>query len=187
MRRAMHLLALTAVLSLAAALPTAAQSGFAVKGGLVFNSSDVEDDGSDVELADAAGFHIGAEYVLPLGVGVGVSGYTAGSPGDFDTSEGSLVVLGEANYFLNLPLLPISPYAGVHVGLGTLDLGDLESARQRRPEVDFDDLGFQVGVRFQPSALIGLDAQYRRVSGKLEGEQGTEFDTNQLLIGVTVF
>lgn len=125
--------------------------------------------------------------MLPLGIGLGIAGYTAGSPGDFDTSEGSLVMLGEANYFFSLPLLPISPYAGVHVGLGTLDMGELQDVRHRRPEVDFDDLGFQLGIRFQPSPLIGLDAQYRRVSGKLEGEQGTGFDTNQILIGLTVF
>lgn len=186
MLRATRMLGLSAALLAAMAAPAAAQSGFALKGGLVFNSSDVEDDGSNLELSDAAGFHIGAEYVLPMGVGLGISGYTAGAPGDFDTSEGSFVVLADANYFFALPILPISPYAGVHVGLGTLDMGDLEGA-QRRPEVDFDDLGFQLGVRFQPTSMFGVDAQYRRVSGRLEGEQDTGFDTNQFLIGITVF
>lgn len=57
MRRGTHLLTLAAALAFAGAAPAAAgaQSGFALKGGLVFNSSDVEEDGSNVELADAAG------------------------------------------------------------------------------------------------------------------------------------
>lgn len=165
--------------------PAAAQSGFALKGGLVFNSSDVDRDVSNMELQDAAGFHLGAEMVLPLGLGVGVSGYTTGSPDDFDTGSGSLVVLGEANYFLNLPILPVTPYAGVHTGLGTLHLEDVEGFG--RPEVDFGDLGWQVGVRFQPLPILGVDAQYRRVSGSLEGAQGAGFETNQFLIGVALF
>lgn len=170
---------------LLAAVPAAAQSGFALKGGLVFNSSSVDSDVQDVELADAAGFHLGAEVVLPLGIGLGVSGYTAGSPDDFDIGSGSLVLLGEANYFLNLPMIPVTPYAGVHTGLGTLDLGDEEGFE--RPEVDFGDLGWQVGVRFAPLPFLGLDAQYRRVSGRLQGEQDRGFDTNQVLLGVTLF
>lgn len=184
MRRSILLLLLIAAAGTAA--PALAQSGFALKGGLVFNSSDVEGDRSDLDLSDAAGFHVGAEYVLPAGIGIGVSGYTAGAPGDFSVSEGSLLVLADANYFLNIPLLPLSPYAGLHVGLGTLELSDFEEGTAR-PEVDFGDLGWQIGLRIQPSALIGIDAQYRRVSGSLRGAQDTSFDTNQFLIGVTVF
>jgi opacity protein-like surface antigen len=182
MRRVNRLLTLVALAALATAAPAAAQSGFALKGGLVFNSSDVEDDGTSTDLSDAAGFHVGAEYMLPLGVAIGISGYTAGSPGDFDTSEGSLLVLADANYFFSLPLLPLKPYVGAHAGLGTLDLGDVEGTA--RPEVDFDDLGFQLGLRFQPTGKLGVDAQYRRVSGSLDNEQSTEFDTNQILVGV---
>src|SRR5690606_10427389 len=97
----------------------------------------------------------------------------------------SLVMLAEANYFINIPLLPITPYAGLHVGLGTYDLDDVENAV--RPEVDFGDRGWQVGLRFQPTPMFGLDAQFRRVSGSLSGEQDASFDTNQVLIGVTIF
>lgn len=171
------------VLAVTAAGSAEAQSGFALKGHLLFNSSDVE--GTETDYEDSAGFNLGAEFVLPLGIGIGVSGYTAGSPDDFDFSEGSLVMLGEANYFFNLPLLPVSPYVGAHVGLGTVDLGDLESTQ--RPEVDFGDLGFQIGVRFQPISLLGIDAQYRRVSGSLADIQDSEFDSNQVLIGITLF
>lgn len=174
-----------AALALIAATPAAAQQGFALKGGAVFNSSTVEDRETNLRLADAAGWHIGAEYVLPLGIGIGISGYTSGSPDDFDTSSGSLVMLAEANYFFNLPILPISPYLGVHTGLGSYRLDDVRD--RVRPEVDFGDFGYQVGVRFQPIAILGLDLQLRNVSGSLGGDQGGSFETRQVLLGVTVF
>lgn len=174
------------VVSAAWAGPAAAQSGFALKGGLVFNSSQVQGDRSDLELADAAGFQLGAEVVLPSGLGVGISGYTAGAPADFSLSEGSIVFLADANYFLELPLLPVTPYGGVHVGLGTFELSDIEEGTAR-PTVDFGDRGWQVGLRFQPVAFLGVDAQYRRVSGSLRGTQDSSFETKQFLIGVTLF
>ena len=186
MHRIFMLGALVAGLASASAAPALAQSGFALKGGAVFNSSDVRSgEQYRMDPSDAAGFHAGAEVVLPLGLGVGISGYTAGHPSDFDVSSSSLVVLGEANYFLKLPFLPVAPYAGVHVGLGRYDWSDVEE--RQRPEVDLDDLGYQVGVRVQLSRMLGLDAQYRRVSYSLGGEQGTEFENNQVLVGVTLF
>lgn len=182
MKRAIQL----AVLGLGLlAAPAAAQDGFALKGGAVFNRSTVDDEGRNLSLSEAAGWNLGAEIVLPLGLGVGISGYTSGSPDDFDASQGSLVVLGEANYFLRLPFLPVAPYAGVHVGLGTYTLDDVED--RVRPEVDFGDLGYQLGVRFQPTAVLGIDAQFRRVSGSLAGQQDASFDTNQVLLGITLF
>jgi hypothetical protein len=174
---------LAPVLALGAS-PAAAQDGFALKFGTVFNSSTVEDRESDLRLSDAAGWHLGAEYVF-ANLGVGLSGYTAGGPSDFSMSEGSLVFLGEANYFFKLPLFPVSPYAGVHVGLGTYRLDDVRDAV--RPEVDFGDRGYQFGLRIQPTRTIGIDAQYRRVSGSLAGEQNRDFETNQILLGVTLF
>src|SRR5690348_10471519 len=74
----------------------AAQQGFALKAGPVFNSSDVREEETSLRLSDAAGWGAGIEYVLPLGIALGVSGYTAGSPNDFDLSEGSLVMLADA-------------------------------------------------------------------------------------------
>lgn len=163
-----------------AAVPAHAQSGFALKGSLVFNNSNIE-----AENFDAAGFNLGAELVLPMGIGIGVSGYTAGGPDDFDFSEGSLNFLAEANYFLNLPLLPVTPYAGVHTGLGSYNFDEISEGP--RPEVDFSDLGYQAGIRLELTELIGLDAQYRRVSGSVAGEQDAEFENDQFLIGVTLF
>lgn len=172
-------------LAFGAAGTAQAQSGFALKGSMLFSSSSVEDEGTELDYEDSMGFNIGAEYVLPMGIGIGVAGYTAGSPDDFDFSEGSFIALGEANYFLSLPFLPVSPYVGAHVGLGTVELGDIENTP--RPEVDFGDLGFQVGVRFQPLEMVGIDAQYRRVSGSLQAEQDPDFSSNQVLIGITLF
>lgn len=185
MRRAIYLGLLAAGLLGAGAPPAQAQDGFALKGSAVLNRSSLDDQGSQLRLSDAAGWSLGAEVVLPLGLGVGISGYTSGSPDAFDTSQGSLVVLGEANYFLRLPMLPVAPYAGVHVGLGTYTLDEV--AAGERPEVDFGDLGYQFGVRFQPTTLLGVDAQFRRISGSLAGQQDATFESNQLLIGITLF
>lgn len=162
-----------------------AQQGPALKLGALFNQTRVEDERQDLRPSDATGWSVGAEYVLPLGLGVGLSAFTAGSPDEFSLAEGSLVVLGEANYFIRLPLLPLSPYAGFHVGLGTYALEDVEN--RPRSEVDFGDLGYQLGVRFQPTSLLGLDAQYRRVSGHVAHEQGVELESGQWILGVTLF
>ncbi len=185
MKRAFCLGLLTVGLAAAAGSPAAAQDGFALKGGAVFNRSSVDDPARSLSLSEAAGWNLGAEVVLPLGLGVGISGYTSGSPDDFDASRGSLVVLGEANYFLKLPFLSLAPYAGVHVGMGTYSLDDVEN--MVRPEVDFGDLGYQFGVRFQPSPFLGIDAQFRRVSGSIAGQQDSGFESNQVLIGLTLF
>jgi hypothetical protein len=168
--------------------PAGAQEGFSLKGSLIFNRSTAEQLEHDRErLRDAAGFNVGAELVLPLGVGLGVAAYQAGNVRDFDLSEGSLNFLAEANYFMRLPLLPLAPYAGLHVGLGSYRLRDLSPHDPPRPEIDFGDLGYQLGLRFQPSARFGLDAQYRRVSGSLAGAQDSRFETRQVLLGVTLF
>jgi hypothetical protein len=114
---------------------------------------------------------------------VGLSAYTAGSPDAFDTSEGSLIFLADANLYLKLPL-PVTPYAGMHVGLGSYQLRELEGAR---PDVDFGDRGYQFGLRFQATRALGLDAQYRRVAGSLYEEQGSEFERNQFILSVALF
>ena len=184
MRRSFVILS-TLALAFGAAGAAEAQSGFALKGGLLFNSSSVEAEGQDLNIEDSKGFNVGVEYVLPFGIGIGVTGYTAGSPEDFDFSEGSLITLGEINYFVNVPTLPISPYVGAHTGLGAVEISEVEDMPV--PEVDFGDLGFQVGVRIQPHPMLGIDAQYRRVSGSLRQLQAAEFESNQFLIGITLF
>jgi len=162
-----------------------AQSGFGLKVGGVFNSSTVEERETDLRMADAAGWNLGIEYVSAAGLGIGVSGYTAGSPTHFDRERGSFVVLADANYFLRIPLLPIAPYAGVHLGLGTYRLEDVQGGV--RPRVGWRDRGRQYGVRFQPTSMLGIDAQFRRVSGSLADEQDRSFQTRQIVLGVTLF
>jgi len=184
MKNALQRLALGAALVFAAAVPATAQQGFALKGGLVFNKQSVEGVNRPEDVPAANGFGVGVEYVLPGGLGLGVSGYTAGTPKDFSTSEGTVNFLAEANYFLRLPLLPVAPYVGLNMGLGSSTLGD---APDLRPEVKFGDVGFQFGVRFQPLPLLGLDAQYRRVRGSVANAQDATFDANQVLVGVTLF
>lgn len=176
---------LSAVLLLGCAAGAQAQQGFALKGHYIFNSSAVAERGDT--LPDADGVSIGAELVLPLGIGVGVSGYTSGGVTEQDVETSSLTVLAEANYFLNLPLLPVSPYAGVHAGLGRFSKEDLDDPQAPEIEDTRTQLGFQVGVRVQLNSLLGLDAQYRRVSTSASENQDGRLERNQYLVGVTLF
>ncbi|HEU0053013.1 MAG TPA: outer membrane beta-barrel protein [Longimicrobium sp.] len=182
MRKASFLIA-AAVLA-AFSTPLSAQSGFALKGHYLFNESEVKDGGDDVPSAN--GFSLGAELLLPFSVAVGVSGYTTGSARDFDVETSSFGVLAEANYFLDLPIIPLTPYAGIHAGLGSYTIDQLDDQ-----EPSFKDgrtqLGWQVGVRWQLSSLLGLDAQLRRVSDSAADDQAPELERRQVLVGITVF
>ncbi|HEX6927444.1 MAG TPA: outer membrane beta-barrel protein [Longimicrobiaceae bacterium] len=186
MMRGAILSAVVLVLGSAAITPVSAQNGFALKGHYIVNSSAAEEARESRQLPDADAFGLGAELVLPVGLGVGISGYTAKSDQEaFDSRE--FTVLGEVNYFLRLPMLPISPYAGVHAGLGVLDQDnvtdpDLEIQDKRRSQ-----LGYQLGVRFQVTPLIGLDAQWRRMSTSADEDQDDRLERDQVLLGVTVF
>lgn len=173
-------------LALGCAAPSRAQQGFALKGHYVFNSSAVNDDRTD-RIPESDGFSIGAELVLPLGIGVGVSGYTASGVSELDVETSSLTALAEANYFLRLPLLPVSPYAGVHAGLGRFSREDLDDPRAPNVEDTRTQLGFQVGVRVQLGPLLGIDGQYRRVSHSAAENQEGSLERSQYLLGVTLF
>lgn len=188
MMKLKRLLPICTLLLIASVSPAAAQSGFALKGHYVFNSSKADEyQGNRVPAAD--GFGIGLEYTLPLGLSVGVNGYTAERRLDSDLFTRDYTVLAEANYFLNLPLLPITPYAGVHAGLGNYkreNLGD-PATDPRFKDTTGSQLGYQFGLRFQPSFLIGFDAQYRRISDSARIDQDTRFEQSQILLGITVF
>ncbi len=164
--------------------PAEAQDGFALKFGAAFNSSTVEARETDLRFSDAAGWSLGAEYVLPLGFGIGVSGYTAGSPRAFDVDESSMVFVADANYFLRIPGLPVAPYAGAHVGLGRYRFDEVEDAR---PEVEFGDLGYQLGIRLQVARSLGIDAQFRAVSRAADADQEPAFERKQFLLSATLF
>ncbi|MBV9772977.1 MAG: outer membrane beta-barrel protein [Gemmatimonadetes bacterium] len=176
-----------AALLLGVATSARAQGGFALKGHYIFNSSSINDRKTDT-IPDANGFSIGAEMVLPMGIGVGVSGYTSTGKTDNDAAETkAFTVLGEANYFLKLPLLPVAPYAGVHAGLGRYTKDDLRDPQRPSIKDSRTQLGYQLGVRVQLSSLLGLDAQYRRVSTSAAESQEGSLERNQYLVGVTLF
>jgi hypothetical protein len=162
-----------------------AQSGFALKGHYLFNASDAEED----QTPAADGFSVGAEFVLPFGLGVGVSAYTTGSARDVDEEATAFGVLAEANYFIDIPLLPITPFVGVHGGLWKYTSEDISGGGADNPE--FEDsrtqLGWQVGARMQLGSMLGIDAQYRRVSESASESQGGDLERNQILVGITLF
>lgn len=83
---------------------------------------------------------------------------------EFNLKTSSFTILAEANYFLDLSLLPVSPYAGVHAGLGQFSRENVDHPRAPDIEDDRTQLGFRVGIRFQRIRLLGVDARYRRVS-----------------------
>lgn len=189
MRRVFGVSALALALLGLSGAPLSAQEGFALKGFYIFNSTTAEEGARADELPTEDGYGLGVEMVLPFGLGVGVSGYTAGETNEFEMETTELTVIGEANYFFDLPLLPLSPYAGVHAGLGVLAREDL---RDPSREIEIEDktrsqLGFQLGIRFQPISLIGIDAQWRRMSTSATANQGGRLERDQLLIGVTLF
>lgn len=185
MRRKIFVLLGAVALSGIQTLPAVAQSGFALKGHYIINSSAADEARETRQLPDADAFGLGAEYVLPFGLGVGVSGYTAESEGDVQSSE--FTILAEANYFLSFPLLPISPYAGVHAGLGVLDRETVSNPDLEIQDRNRSQLGYQLGVRFQLSQLIGLDAQWRRMSTSADADQDDRLERDQVLLGVTIF
>jgi hypothetical protein len=187
MKKAVFMLAMSAGMAGFLAAPAVAQSGFALKGHYVFNATDAETARQDRQIPDADALSIGAEIVLPFGIGIGVSGYTADDVDELDRETTELTVLAEANYFLRLPLIPFAPYAGVHAGLGMLSGDNIED-----PDLELEDrtrsqIGYQFGIRFQPTSIIGIDAQWRRMSTSAASGQDGSLDRDQILLGVTLF
>lgn len=172
------------------AAPAAAQTGLGLKAHLVYNASTArtfQDDRDRTSAGDFVGFNLGAEYLLPFGVAVGVSGYASGDPRDTDRAT-VFMVLAEANYHVELPMLPITPFAGAHIGLGTFswdvrdealngDFGDLDRAR----------LGWQLGLRVRLLRGLAVEGQYRRLSARAESSLNPGFEADQVLLGVRLF
>ncbi len=163
-----------------------AQQGFALKGHLLFNKSTVDEANETRDVPDEDGFGLGAELVLPMGIGIGISAYTNGKASNADFETQSFGVLAEANYFLDLPVIPITPYAGLHAGLGRYTIDDLDD-----PDPEIEDsrteLGWQVGARWQITRMFGIDAQYRQVSASASEDQSPDLERKQVLVGITIF
>jgi opacity protein-like surface antigen len=182
--------ALAALAAFAAAPALNAQNGFALKAGYVFNKSNVDDarsSGFD-EVPSPDGFSVGAEYVLPMGIGIGATAYAEGSASNVDAKTTAFSVLAEANYFAKLPVIPIRPYVGVHAGIGRYTIEDVQ-AGPSTPEIKDSrtQLGFQVGARWQVTSMFGVDAQYRHVSDQASKDQSPDLERNQFVVGVTLF
>lgn len=186
MRRTIIVLAAAAGFTVLGTVPLDAQSGFALKGHYIINSSAAEEAEESRTLPAADAFGLGAEFVLPMGLGVGISGYTAQTD-DQEVESREFTILGEVNYFISLPVLPISPYVGVHAGLGVLDQDNVTDPDLEIQDKNRSQLGYQLGVRFQVTPLIGLDAQWRRMSTSADADQDDRLERNQVLLGVTVF
>jgi len=166
------------------AAPLVSQQGFSLKGHYIYNYSSIE--GADT-IPSAQGFGIGAEYVLANRLGLGGSIYTAGSVGDFDIETSTVTLLGEANYFFQLPLLPVSPYVGVHAGFGSFTREGVEAGDRPQTDDFGARIGYQGGVRVQLLPFLGLDAQLRRMSSFIGDDQVADFEQTQLLVGVALF
>lgn len=184
MRRFVPMLA--AVALAAGSAPLAAQSGFALKGHYLYNEVTARGAEEDREIPSEDGFSLGAELMLPFSIGVGVSAYANGRAREADLETQSFGVLAEANYFFDLPILPITPYAGLHAGLGRYTYEDVGSADPAIKD-SRTQLGFQLGLRWQLTSMFGLDAQYRRVSDSASDDQSPDLNRNQVLVGVTLF
>ena len=182
--------ALAALAALAVAPALGAQNGFALKAGYVFNQSKINDARSSgfQSVPSPDGFSVGAEYVLPMGIGVGATAYTEGSATNVDAKTTSFAVLAEANYFAKLPIIPIRPYVGVHAGVGRYTIEDVRNG-PTSPEIKDSrtELGFQLGARWQLTSLFGVDAQYRHVSDQASKDQSPDLERNQFVVGVTLF
>jgi opacity protein-like surface antigen len=183
----------TALLALAAFCLAAAhgrqahaQSGFALKGHFIVNATSAQEAEEARQIPTADGFDLGAEYILPFGVGLGVSGYTA-SEKDSGVDTREFTVLAEANYFLRLPLLPLAPYAGIHAGLGQFSRDDVSDPALEIQDNSRSQIGYQIGIRFQPTPSLGIDGQWRHMSTSAASGQSGRFERNQVLLGVALF
>jgi hypothetical protein len=193
MKRTAALLA--CILSLLPLLPSAASSqgarerdfhtGLKLGGALVYNRSDVAIRRGELD-DSKVGWGAGIEWVRGT-LGIGLSGYTDGAVSELDAST-RFVVLAEANVYAPIPSVRIAPYVGVHTGLGAytrayFDDPSLPSIGDRTP----GSLGIQIGARWQPISLLGLDFRWRQLSESASELQDSPFQASQILLGATLF
>jgi hypothetical protein len=182
--------ALAALAAFGGASTLRAQSGPALKAHYVFNQSKIDDArGSGfTDIPSADGFSVGVEYVLPIGIGIGATAYTEGKATEVDTRTSSFAVVAEANYFAKLPIIPLRPYAGIHAGIGRYTIEDV-SGGPATPSIKDSrtQLGYQLGVRWQLTPIVGIDGQFRHVSDSASEDQSPDLERNQFLIGITIF
>lgn len=158
-------------------------SGVKLEGNLHFNRSTV--DVSSARQSEHA-YGLGIEYVGRQ-LGVGLYGYSVGRVNSFDSDTTKVVLVAEANYYVPVPELRVAPYIGVHTHLGTFDRSFFKDPSFPRPKDGLDELGYQIGVRFKPFSLVGVDVQWRRQSESAWEDQSDFLERNQILVGVVLF
>jgi hypothetical protein len=168
-----------------------AQSGFGLKAHLVYNASTAQTfrDEPDSSLgSDFAGFSLGGEYMLPFSLGLGITGTASGDPRDTDRAT-VFMVLAEANYYLDIPALPIRPFVGAHIGLGSWswDVRDELVEGDGFSDLERAKLGWQLGVRVDLPGPLSIEGMYRRMSASAKQAQDPGFESNQVLVGIRLF
>jgi hypothetical protein len=161
-------------------------TGLKLGGALVYNRSDVAIRRGDLE-GSKVGWGAGIEWVTGT-LGIGLSGYTGLPDADVDATRMRFVVLAEANMYAPIPSVRIAPYVGVHTGLGAytrtyFDDPTLPSIGDRTP----GSLGIQIGARWKPLPLLGLDFRWRQLSESASELQDSPFQVSQILLGATLF
>ena len=157
-------------------------SGLKLRGDFHINGSNATADLNQSE----NGYGVGLE-IIGRHIGMGLYGFTEGQTKSFDKDETPFTFVLEANYFYPIERFRVAPFAGVHTGLGTYTSAYFDDPKFPTPQDGFRDLGYQVGIRFKPIPVIGLDAQWRRQSHSTARDQGESLDRNQVLVGITLF
>jgi hypothetical protein len=161
-------------------------SGLKFKGAHIYNRSSLDTEQRELTEANT-GWSAGIE-IVGRHIGIGLTGFTAGTISEFAVDETTFVVLAEANYYVPIRVIRLAPYVGVHTGLGSytssyVDEPYLPSVSDRSPA----SLGLQFGARWQPIALGSIDVQWRRLSESAAQAQDRSFERSQILLGVTLF
>lgn len=181
----MYRAGMLAALALAVLAAVPADAQLKLRGNYVYNRASVDAQSARLN-QPKQGYGAGLDVILPGGLGIGLSGYTSGRASGFESATSQVVVLGEANYFLRLPLR-ITPYAGIHSSLGAFTGEYFKDPHLPGFEDDLGGLGYQAGVRFQPFGPLGLDVQWRRLSAHAASVQHPSFQREQILLGLTLF
>lgn len=176
--------AVVAVIALAPALEAQGIQLIAHRAFANESASDVIDGGwSDNPYAEGAllGLDISGKNL-----GIGVSAYSGGDPtADFgEIMARGLGITGEVNYFLRLPMR-FSPYVGAVVPFAVMTEEDGFTLREFGG-FGLGDLGWQIGLRWKPIPIVGLDLRTRALRGEYAtGEEGGS--SRQWLLGLTLF
>jgi hypothetical protein len=159
-------------------------SGIKLRGAFHVNRSDVDTKSPDFKQPEA-GYGVGFEFTGNR-FGLGMYGYTPGRTDEFESATTQATVVLEANSYFPVERIRLAPYVGAHTGLGVFTKDFFSDPFFPKPLDGLKHLGYQVGVRFKPIPLIGLDVQYRRQS-QSAADLTPDLERGQVLVGFTLF